>query len=155
MAAARPHGDAPRWVDVILDWRGTWLSARIALTSAYLVGGFAKLHDFQAAVAEQQHFGLNPGWLWAVLAIAIELGGSALVISGRWVWLGAGALGVLTAIATLKANAFWTMQGHEHFVAFNAFFEHIGLIAGLMLAAIVADYGKRAQPPTRAERLNH
>jgi uncharacterized membrane protein YphA (DoxX/SURF4 family) len=136
-------GDDPHWVDAILDWRGTWLAVRIALTSAYLLGGVTKLLDFPAAVAEQQHFGLNPGWLWAALAITVELGGSALVISGRLVWLGAGALGVLTAIATLAANNFWTMQGHERFVALNGFFEHVGLIAGLVLAALIAAHTGR------------
>ena len=111
----------PRWVDAVLDWRGTWLAVRIALTSAYLLGGITKLADFPAAIAEQQHFGLNPGWLWASLAIAVELIGSLLVISGRLVWLGAGALGVLTAVATLAANRFWTLEGHERFLATNTF----------------------------------
>ena len=27
---ARP-GDSPRWVEAILDWRGTWFMARVAL----------------------------------------------------------------------------------------------------------------------------
>jgi uncharacterized membrane protein YphA (DoxX/SURF4 family) len=133
----------PRWVDAILDWRWTWLLARIGLTSAYLLGGLTKLFDFSAAVAEQEHFGLHPGALWAVLSIVVELGGSAMVISGRLVWLGAGALGVLTAIATLVADNFWTLHGHDRFIALNGFFEHIGLIAGLVLAALIAEHGKR------------
>jgi uncharacterized membrane protein YphA (DoxX/SURF4 family) len=141
-----------RWVNVILDWRGTWLAARIALTSAYLLGGVTKLLDFSGAVAEQQHFGLNPGWLWAALAIAVELGGSALVISGRLVWLGAGALGVLTAIATLAANDFWTLQGQERFAALNTFFEHTGLIAGFFMVALIA--AKRAELPIPKHRVN-
>jgi len=138
-------GQDPRWVDAILDWRWTWLAARIGLTGPYLLGGLVKLSDFSAAVAEQETFGLRPGWLWASLAIVIELLGPALVISGRFVWLGAGALGVLTAIATLAANDFWTMQGHERFVAMNAFFEHIGLIAGLVMAALIAVHAKRGK----------
>jgi hypothetical protein len=44
--------DDPRWVDAILDWCGTWLLARVVLTGAYLVGGLAKLLDFQGAIAE-------------------------------------------------------------------------------------------------------
>jgi uncharacterized membrane protein YphA (DoxX/SURF4 family) len=63
------------------------------------LGGATKLLDFSAAAQEQEHFGLTPGRLWAVLAIIVGLGGSALVISGRLVWLGAGGLGVLTFIA--------------------------------------------------------
>jgi len=74
------------------------------LVSAFLIGGIQKLVDFPAAVAEQAHFGLQPAWLWAAAAIVVELGGSVLVIFGRWVWLGAGGLGVLTAVAMLTAN---------------------------------------------------
>jgi len=128
----------PRFVDATLSWRGTPVVARVALASAYLIGGVAKLADFPAAVAEQEHFGLTPGWLWASLAIAVELLGSALVISGRLVWLGAGALGVLTAVAMLTANNFWALEGAARFAAFNAFFEHLGLIGGFVLVAVLA-----------------
>jgi len=53
------------------------------------------------------------------------------------VWLGAGALGVLTAVAMFSANDFWDKAGHERFMALNAFFEHLGLIAGLVLASVL------------------
>jgi uncharacterized membrane protein YphA (DoxX/SURF4 family) len=36
-------------------------AARLALASAYLLGGVVKLFDFAAAVAEQERFGLYPG----------------------------------------------------------------------------------------------
>jgi uncharacterized membrane protein YphA (DoxX/SURF4 family) len=130
--------DTPHWTAEILDWPWTWRLARLALVSAYLVGGVAKLSDFGSSIAEQEHFGLHPGWLWASAAIVVELGGSLLVVSGRFVWLGAGALGVLTAVAMLVANDFWTMTGHDRFMALNAFFEHLGLIAGLVLVSMRA-----------------
>jgi uncharacterized membrane protein YphA (DoxX/SURF4 family) len=129
----------PSWVDAILEWRGTWFLARLGLTSAYLLGGVVKLTSFSAAIAEQEHFGFHPGWAWAMAAIVVELVGSLLVITGRLVWLGAGALGVLTAVATFAASPFWTMQGHERFVATNTFFEHLGLIAGFVMVAILAE----------------
>jgi len=53
------------------------------------------------------------------------------------VWLGAGGLGVLTAIAMLAANDFWAKTGHDRFLAVNSFFEHLGLIAGLVLVSIL------------------
>jgi len=128
----------PSWVEAILDWRWTWPLARVGLTSAYWIGGLSKLFNFTDAVAEQAHFGLNPPALFAVLTIIVELAGSALVISGRWLWLGAGALAVFTALATLVAHPFWTMAGHERFLATNAFFEHLGLIAGFVIATLFA-----------------
>ena len=98
----------PRWVAAILAWPGSGFIARLALVGAYLVGGVVKLADFPAAVAEQAHFGMTPPALWAALTIAVELVGSALVLSGRLVWLGAGMLGVFTIAAALVANTFWT-----------------------------------------------
>jgi uncharacterized membrane protein YphA (DoxX/SURF4 family) len=126
----------PRWVDEILQMSWIWRLARLGLVSAYLIGGATKLSDFAAAIAEQEHFGLRPGWLWASLAIIVELGGSVLIVSGRLVWLGAGALGVLTFVAMCVANDFWSMTGHDRFTALNAFCEHLGLIAGLVLVSI-------------------
>ncbi|MDI4238609.1 DoxX family protein [Bradyrhizobium sp. Arg237L] len=132
-------GDSPNWVSAILRWPFLWHAARLALVSAYLFGGMTKLLDFAGAAAEQEHFGLHPGWLWAAAAIVIELGGSLLVVVNRFVWLGAGGLGVLTFVAMLTANAFWTMGSHERFIATNAFFEHLGLIAGLVVVSIASD----------------
>jgi uncharacterized membrane protein YphA (DoxX/SURF4 family) len=142
-------GHDPRWVDAILDWRGTWIAVRVALVSAYLLGGMTKLADVPAAIVEMEHFGLTPGWLWASLSIAVELIGSALVVSGRLVWLGAGALGVLTAVAALAANPFWALSGHARMMALNTFFEHVGLIAGFVLVAMVAAHAARRLHPTR------
>src|SRR5579859_8138175 len=103
----------PSWVDAILEWQWTGWLARLGLASAYLLGGIVKFTHFSAAIAEQEHFGFHPGWAWALAAISVELIGSLLVITGRLVWFGAGALGVLTAIATLAASPFWNMQGQE------------------------------------------
>jgi uncharacterized membrane protein YphA (DoxX/SURF4 family) len=136
------RADTPEWVSAVLAWPWTWHAARVALVSAFIIGGLTKLSDFTAAIAEQEHFGLHPGWLWAALALAVELGGSLLVISGRFVWLGAGGLGVLTAVAMATANSFWTMAGHQRFMEFNAFFEHLGLIAGLVLVSMQAANAK-------------
>jgi hypothetical protein len=91
-ALSRDTAADPRWVDTILDWRGTWLAARIALTGAFI--------------------------------------------------LGAGALGVLTAIATVTANSFWALEGHARFVAANTFFEHISIIAGFVMAALIAEHAE-------------
>jgi uncharacterized membrane protein YphA (DoxX/SURF4 family) len=134
-----PSTDTPRFVETILNARLTWFLARLALVGAYLLGGIMKLADFQGAVAEQAHFGLSPPLLWALLTVAVELIGSVLVLWGRFLWLGAGMLGVFTGLAAIIANAFWTMDGPERFMATNAFFEHFGLIGGLVLAAMLAE----------------
>jgi uncharacterized membrane protein YphA (DoxX/SURF4 family) len=134
----RPKTDTPRWIAAILSLPWLLPVSRIALISAFLIGGIQKLVDFPAAVAEQAHFGLQPAWLWAAAAIVVELGGSALVIVRRWVWLGAGGLGVLTAVAMLTANDFWAKTGNDRFMAVNGFLEHLGLIAGLVFISLLS-----------------
>jgi uncharacterized membrane protein YphA (DoxX/SURF4 family) len=134
----RPKTDAPSWITAILLCPLVLPIARIALVSAFLVGGIQKLADFPTAIAEQAHFGLQPAPLWAAAAVIVELAGSVLVIVGRLVWLGAGGLGVLTAVAMLAANNFWAMTGHDRLMAANTFFEHLGLIAGLVLVTALS-----------------
>lgn len=130
--------ETPSSVAAILDWPPTALVARLALVSAYLLGAVVKATDFPGAVAEQAHFGMSPPAFWAVLTIAVEIVGPLLILTRRWLWLGAGMLGVFTLLAAIKANAFWAMPtGHDRFMAMNAFVEHIGLIGGFALVALL------------------
>lgn len=110
--------------------------ALLLLCAAYLQGGLVKLFDFPGAIAEMNHFGLAPAPLFAVAVIALELGASAMILSGRLRWLGALALAAFTAAATFMANRFWELPpGHERFMLTNAFFEHWGLVGGFLLVA--------------------
>jgi uncharacterized membrane protein YphA (DoxX/SURF4 family) len=130
--------DTPDWIAAILSWPALLPISRIALVSAFLIGGINKLMDFPGAIAEQAQFGLQPARLWAAAAVVVELAGCLLIIFGQWVWLGAGGLGVLTAIAMFAANDFWAKTGRERLVALNDFFEHLGLIAGLVLVSVLS-----------------
>jgi uncharacterized membrane protein YphA (DoxX/SURF4 family) len=134
----------PAFVDAVLEWPATWFIARLALVGPYLLGGLVKLTNLPSAVAEQAHFGMSPPAFWAALTIAIELIGPLLVLSGRLMWLGAGMLGIFTLLAACVANAFWAMPaGFDRFMATNAFFEHIGLIGGFVLVALVHERAQR------------
>jgi len=135
----------PVWVKKILSMHGLLPLLRVALVSAYLVGGINKLISFHMAVQEQASFGLQPAWLWAAAAIFIEIVGSLLVIFNRFVWLGAGALGCLTGVAMLVANDFWNYSGPAFFSTFNSFFEHLGLIAALVLVSILSNQSPKSQ----------
>ncbi|WP_321804961.1 DoxX family protein [Burkholderia sp. BCC1993] len=130
---------SPAWIRALLSQPWVLPLARLALVSAYLLGGVAKALDFDGAVAEQAHFGLHPAALWAALAIAVEIAGSLCVVFRRFTWLGAGSLGMLTLVAMVVANDFWNRSGTEHFMALNSFFEHLGLIAALVLATVLDD----------------
>lgn len=109
--------------------------ALLALCAAYLEGGLTKLMDFPGALAEMQHFGLQPAAPLAVAVIVLELGASVLVLTGHLRWLGALALGLFTVAASVIANDFWAMSGPERTPAMHAFFEHLGLAGGFALVA--------------------
>ena len=113
-------------------WR--WLCL-LLLCAAYLQGGFDKATDFGSAIAEMKHFGLSPAAPLAVAVIVLELGASALILTGFYRWLGALALAGFTLFATFVALRFWEMAPPERFMAANAFFEHLGLVGGFLLVA--------------------
>ncbi|WP_110647523.1 DoxX family membrane protein [Salinicola peritrichatus] len=118
--------------------------AYLGLCAAYLQGGLVKLSDFPGAIGEMHHFGLSPAPLFAVLVITLELGASAMVLSGRLRWLGALGLAGFTLLATGLALRFWELPaGQERFMAANAFFEHLGLVGGFLLVAWL-DLAKRS-----------
>jgi uncharacterized membrane protein YphA (DoxX/SURF4 family) len=137
--------DSPAWVAMLV--RRPWVMplVRICLVSAYLIGGVTKLLHFDAAVAEQVHVGLHPGWLWVALAILVEIAGSLCVIFNRLTWLGAGGLAALTVVAMLVANNFWRLEGMARFMALNSFFEHLGLIAAFVMVTYLASGERRAR----------
>lgn len=129
----------PQPISSLLEARWFTRLAAVLLTLPYWTSGIAKLLDLDGAFAEAAHFGLSPAWLVVAATIFVQIGGSALVILGCLSWLGAGALGVFTAVATLIAHPFWQVADPmQRFHERNTFLEHVGLIGGFMLAAILS-----------------
>ena len=109
--------------------------ALLGLCAAYLQGGLTKILDFEGAVAETRHFGLEPAAPLAAATIMTELCGSALILAGVFRWLGALWLAGFTLLATFLANRFWELAPASRFMAENQFFEHLGLVGGFLLVA--------------------
>jgi uncharacterized membrane protein YphA (DoxX/SURF4 family) len=122
--------------------------AFLTLCAAYIQGGLSKLSNLSASLAEMQSFHLHPAGPYLAAVITTELAGSAMVISGKGRCVGALWLAGFTFIANLLANAFWTVQGAARFPQENAFFEHWGLIGGLLLVAWI-DLHDRLAPHSR------
>lgn len=123
---------------------GIALVARIALCSAFLISAVTKTLDFQGAVGEVGGLtGLEPAPVFAVLVILTQFGGSVLLIlGGRAAWAGAALLGGFTLVATVIAHDFWTKTGVEATRDLTTFFEHMGLIGGFVLAALLGNAGR-------------
>ncbi|WHS33882.1 DoxX family protein [Brucella sp. NM4] len=109
----------------------------LALCSAYIQGPLTKILDFQGAVGEMTHFGLNPPAFFAVAVVIFELAMSALILLGIFRWAASLALAGFTLMATALALRFWELPaGMERTMAMNGFFEHLGLVGAFIFVAV-------------------
>jgi transmembrane protein len=115
----------------------TLLVARVCLAAPFIGAGILKLVDWQAGIDEMLHVGLSPAWLFNLVVLLTELGGSALVVLNFKVWLGAGALGVFTVLTTFLAHRFWELEGPARTMQFNSFLEHAAISAAFILVTVV------------------
>jgi transmembrane protein len=133
----QPGHDTPALVARVLSHPVTLLFARICLALPFLEAGVAKLFDWSQGEAEMTHVGLHPAWLFNVAALCTELAGSTLVVVNRGTWIGAGALGIFTLLATLLAHRFWEFSGTERNLQLNSFLEHAAICAAFILVVTV------------------
>jgi transmembrane protein len=134
-------------IERLLRHRAVAVAARVLLTFPFWGSGLAKLIDFQGGVAEMAHFSLEPAVAFNVATVIVQLGGSLLIIRNRYAWLGAGVLGIFTALTIPIVHHFWSMTEQPfRTIAFHTAAEHIGMIGALIVVSILAahDSGRRA-----------
>lgn len=137
----------PAWVSGLLGSRTFQFFARIVLTTPFWAAGIQHGLGWADWLGTMAHFNLDPPVVFGVLTLATCLGGSALVIAGGgWTWLGAGALGVFTALTIPIAHAFWTMQGQAAMTEFYTALEHVSIIGGLMVMSVLANSSPETAP---------
>jgi len=96
-----------------LEAAGAWLG-RLLLAAIFLHEAWAKLTAYGAAVSYMEAFGL-PGWLLP-FAIAVELGGGLMVLTGYYTRPAALALALFCiATAVLFHNKFGVRNELLHF----------------------------------------
>lgn len=138
-------------INQIIDHPWSYYPIAILLTSVFWISGITKLTHFDDAIAEMAHFNLEPAALFVSMTILVQLLGSALIIlGGRWVWLGAGALSVFTLSTIPVAHRFWEMPAAESALDLALVQEHFSLVGGLIFAVLIAEFYKRAN---QSERL--
>lgn len=132
-------------IEQIVSHRWSYYPIAILLTFVFWISGLTKLTHFDDAMAEMAHFNLQPAALFVGMTIAVQLLGSALIIiGGRWVWLGAGALSVFTLSTIPVAHRFWEMPAAQGALDLALVQEHFSLVGGLILAVIVAEFYRKA-----------
>lgn len=128
----------PRIIAALLSSPAFLLATRIVLTFVFWSAGIAKIIEFQANAAEMESFGLTPGWLVNTATFTLQIGGSLMIILNRGAWLAAGALSVFTLLTIPIAHPFWLKSGDEAFRDMTIAMEHISLIGGLAMSAILS-----------------
>lgn len=134
----------PAMIAAILDSPSFLLLTRILLTFVFWSSGLAKLFLFDDSVAEMESFGLHPGWLVNTATLLLQIGASAMIILDRQTWLAAGALAVFTLLTIPIAHPFWAGEGDTAFRDLTVAIEHVSLIGGLAIAAILSRRRSRA-----------
>ncbi len=128
----------PRAIETLLDNRVCSFAARVLLTFPFWGSGLAKLIDFNGGVAEMAFFHLEPAVVFNIAVLTTQLVGSLLIILNVATWLGAGALGVFTALTIPLVHHFWSLEGDQAIHAFHTATEHVGMIGGLILVSILS-----------------
>ena len=114
-------------------------AARLLLTMPFWLSGLTKLFAFNTGVAEMSAAGLEPAAAFNIATVIVQLLGSALIITNRGAWLGAGALGVFTGLTILLVHHFWSLtQEPFRTIALHVSAEHVGIIGGLLAIAILS-----------------
>jgi uncharacterized membrane protein YphA (DoxX/SURF4 family) len=130
----------PSLIAKLLDQTWFMVLTRIVLTFMFWGSGLSKLFNFEGGVAEMAQLGFSNPALINGATLATQLVGSALIIFNRWTWLGAGMLGVFTALTIPLTHNFWAMKGEEAMIHFFFATEHVTVIGGLMLVAIMSRF---------------
>jgi uncharacterized membrane protein YphA (DoxX/SURF4 family) len=114
----------------------TGILLRGLLCSAYLWSGATKLLTFtKTATHFSNRFHLPAPRAAVALTIGVQLGGSAMIITGNLAWIGAMILAAFTVAATIIACPFWKLTGVERDRTIETFLEHVGLAAVFLLIA--------------------
>lgn len=127
----------PGFIAAILEAPATLIVTRILLTFVFWGSGLGLLANFSESIEVFASLGFAQPALVVIATAATQLIGSALVISGRYVWLGAEALGVFTFLTIHLIPNFWAMpDGPQKVNSFHTATEHVSLIGALILISI-------------------
>lgn len=127
-----------KWIDSILESSPLWLLARILGTFFFWWAGIGFILDQEMARAVMAATGFEPAAVFAILVPAVQIIGTLIVLSDRFVWFGAGMLGVFTVGTIFLVHDFWNMTGPERQQNYLEAQEHVTVIGGLMALSILS-----------------
>ncbi|WP_420006482.1 DoxX family protein [Arenibacterium sp. LLYu02] len=117
-------------------------AAVLLLTCPFWASALVKAADLSGTATEVAHLGLPLPWGTALATILVQGLGSLCLIFGlvpRWA---AAALILFTLAASFLAHPFWRLPPEVFLPNFAAFTANMGLIGGLVLAALLSTTSK-------------
>jgi transmembrane protein len=135
----------PRPIAQILDSNVTWFVSRLLITFMFWWEGLGFLIHFGPSIPILNILGWQPAWLIPALTVLVLLAGSVLVLIDRYLWLGAGMLGVFTFLTIVLVHRFWAMTGQEAYQNRLESEEHLAVIGGLIAISMISHFRRR--PP--------
>jgi len=112
------------------------LVGRLLIGALFLVVGVRKLMGPAAAAGYFTKLGFPAADVLVWAAIAVELGGGALLVLGwqtrRVAWL----LIAFTVIATFMAHRFWQMDAAQYANQLNHFLKNAAIVGGLLYVVV-------------------
>lgn len=135
----------PGFIAALLEVPGVAVFTRVLLTFMFWASGLGLLANYGQSVEIFASLGFSQPALIVIATVATQLIGSALVISGRYVWLGAGMLGVFTFLTIVLVHNFWAMpEGPQKVNSFHTATEHLTVIGALILVTIFMQRREKA-----------
>ena len=117
------------------DW--ALLAVRVSLSAVFLYSAYVKVSDWNAAIVEFQTVGLPFPAAAVTATVIVQLGGALALLTGVGLAWGALALAAFTAAATVVGHPFWRFSGPDFTRQLTIALEHLGLVGGLVLLAMI------------------
>lgn len=122
--------------------RSVLTSISVLATCPFWASAMVKAANFEGTVAEFAAMGLPSPAFVAVTTIMVQAGGSVSLITGMLAPIGAALLAIFSLAASFVAHDFWSMPEDAFVPNFAAFTANMGLIGGLVAAALLMNLFK-------------
>jgi putative oxidoreductase len=108
------------------------LVGRILLAFIFVQAGISQLGAIDAMVANMTSHGIPLSNLLAWGAIALEIGGGLLLMTGLFARCAALALAIYTLVLAFLFHAYWQVPAAEARAQHASFFGHLSMIGGML-----------------------
>ncbi|MDB5808368.1 MAG: DoxX protein [Betaproteobacteria bacterium] len=121
-------------MNAICEWVKQYgpLVARILLAQLFIVSGIGKIGGFAGTAAFMSGAGVPAAPALLVVIIALEIGGSLMLIAGWQVRWAAAAFCVFILLASVVVHPFWNSDAASFLSQMNNFMKNFAIMGGML-----------------------